>query len=178
VEQSKGEHALKKVLGPFELIMLGVGAIVGTGIFVVTGVAAAYYSGPALLVSFAIAGTACIFAALCYAEFATIVPIAGSAYTYGYASLGEIWAWIIGWDLILEYSVSIAAVAIGWSGYMVNLLAGAGISFPAAFANPPGVPGGIVNLPAILIIGIITGLLILGVRESATVNNAIVLVKL
>jgi len=178
VEQSKGEHALKKVLGPFELIMLGVGAIVGTGIFVVTGVAAAYYSGPALLVSFAIAGTACVFAALCYAEFATIVPIAGSAYTYGYASLGEIWAWIIGWDLILEYSVSIAAVAIGWSGYMVNLLAGAGISFPAAFANPPGVPGGIVNLPAILIIGIITGLLILGVRESATVNNAIVLVKL
>jgi APA family basic amino acid/polyamine antiporter len=178
IEGSRGEHALKKVLGPFELIMLGVGAIVGTGIFVVTGVAAANYSGPALAVSFAIAGTACVFAALCYAEFATLVPIAGSAYTYSYASLGEIWAWIIGWDLILEYSVSIAAVAIGWSGYMVNLLAGVGIRFPAALANPPGVSGGIVNLPAILIIGVITGLLTLGVRESATVNNAIVLVKL
>ncbi|MGE5832465.1 MAG: amino acid permease [Methanomicrobiales archaeon] len=178
VERSKGEHALRKVLGPFELVLLGVGAIVGTGIFVVTGVAAANYSGPALVVSFAIAGTACVFAALCYAEFATMVPIAGSAYTYGYASLGEIWAWIIGWDLILEYSVSIAAVAIGWSGYMVNLLAGAGITFPAALANPPGVSGGIVNLPAILIIGAITGLLILGIRESATVNNVIVLVKL
>jgi basic amino acid/polyamine antiporter, APA family len=178
IEGSKGEHSLKKVLGPFELVMLGVGAIVGTGIFVVTGVAAANYSGPALVVSFSIAGTACVFAALCYAEFATVVPIAGSAYTYSYASLGEIWAWIIGWDLILEYSVSIAAVAIGWSGYMVNLLAGAGITFPAAFANPPGVSGGIVNLPAILIIGIITGLLILGVRESARVNNVIVLVKL
>jgi len=177
IERSKGEHALKKVLGPFELVMLGVGAIVGTGIFVVTGVAAANYSGPALVVSFAIAGSACVFAALCYAEFATMVPIAGSAYTYGYASLGEIWAWIIGWDLILEYSVSIAAVAIGWSGYLVNLLAGAGITFPAAFANAPGA-GGVVNLPAILIIGIITGLLILGVRESARVNNAIVLVKL
>ena len=178
IERSRGEHALKKVLGPFELVLLGVGAIVGTGIFVVTGVAAANYSGPALVVSFAIAGTACVFAALCYAEFATMVPIAGSAYTYGYASLGEIWAWIIGWDLILEYSVSIAAVAIGWSGYMVNLLAGVGIPFPAALANPPGVSGGIVNLPAILIIGAITGLLILGVRESATVNNVIVLVKL
>ena len=178
IEGSKGEHALRKVLGPFELIMLGVGAIIGTGIFVVTGVAAANYSGPALVVSFAIAGTACVFAALCYAEFATIVPIAGSAYTYGYASLGEIWAWIIGWDLILEYSVAIAAVAIGWSGYMVNLLEGAGIRFPASLANPPGVAGGIVNLPAILIIGIITGLLILGVWESARVNNAIVLVKL
>ena len=158
--------------------MLGVGAIVGTGIFVVTGVAAANYSGPALVVSFAIAGSACALAALCYAEFATVVPIAGSAYTYSYASLGEIWAWIIGWDLILEYSVAIAAVAIGWSGYMVNLLEGAGIQFPASLANPPGVAGGIVNLPAILIIGIITGLLILGVRESARVNNVIVLVKL
>ena len=178
IEGSRGEHSLKKVLGPFELIMLGVGAIVGTGIFVVTGVAAANYSGPALVVSFMIAGSACVLAALCYAEFATTVPIAGSAYTYGYASLGEIWAWIIGWDLILEYSVSIAAVAIGWSGYMVNLLAGIGIQFPATFANPPGVAGGIVNLPAILIIGVITGLLILGIRESARVNNIIVLVKL
>jgi APA family basic amino acid/polyamine antiporter len=178
VEGSKGEHALRKVLGPFELVLLGVGAIVGTGIFVVTGVAAANYSGPALVVSFAIAGTACALAALSYAELATLVPVSGSAYTYSYAALGEIWAWIIGWDLILEYSVSIAAVAIGWSGYLVNLLAGAGIRFPAALANPPGVAGGIVNLPAILIIGAITGLLILGVKESARVNNVIVLVKL
>jgi APA family basic amino acid/polyamine antiporter len=178
IEQSRGEHALKKVLGPFELVMLGVGAIVGTGIFVVTGVAAANYSGPALVVSFAISGTACVLAALCYAEFATMVPVAGSAYTYSYASLGEIWAWIIGWDLILEYSVAIAAVAIGWSGYVVSLLAAAGITLPAALVNPPGVAGGLVNLPAILIIAAITGLLILGVRESAAVNNVIVLVKL
>ena len=178
IEGSKGEHSLKKVLGPVELILLGVGAIIGTGIFVVTGVAAADYSGPALVVSFAISGSACALAALCYAEFATTVPIAGSAYTYSYASLGEIWAWIIGWDLILEYSVSIAAVAIGWSGYMVTLLQGAGIQFPASLANPPGVAGGIVNLPAILIIGIITGLLILGIQESARVNNVIVAVKL
>jgi basic amino acid/polyamine antiporter, APA family len=115
MECTGGVHGLKKVLSPFELTLLGIGAIIGTGIFVITGVVAANYSGPALVVSFIISGIVCAFAALSYAEFAAMVPVAGSAYTYGYASLGEIWAWIIGWDLILEYSVSIAAVAVGWS---------------------------------------------------------------
>ncbi len=172
-----GEHALKRVLSPFELVLFGIGAVVGTGIFVITGVAAANYSGPALVVSFIISGIVCLFAALCYAEFAAMVPVAGSAYTYSYASLGEIWAWIIGWDLFLEYSVAIAAVAIGWSGYVVNLLREIGITLPAALVNPPGVEGGLINLPAILIIAAITGLLILGVKESARVNTVIVMIK-
>jgi basic amino acid/polyamine antiporter, APA family len=116
LECCAGEHTLKRVLGPFELVLFGIGAIIGTGIFVITGVAAANYAGPALVLSFMISGIVCLLAALAYAEFATMVPIAGSAYSYSYASLGEIWAWIIGWDLILEYSVSVAAVAVGWSG--------------------------------------------------------------
>jgi len=178
LKEAEGEHALKKVLGPVELVLFGVGAIIGTGIFVITGIAAANYSGPALVVSFIIAGLVCTAAALCYAEFATMVPIAGSAYTYSYASLGEMWAWIIGWDLILEYSVSVAAVAIGWSGYLANVLGATGLVLPAAFINPPGTSGGLVNLPAILIIGIITVLLCIGVRESARVNTVIVAIKL
>ncbi|HZD43768.1 MAG TPA: amino acid permease [Methanomicrobiales archaeon] len=178
MESTGGEHALKRVLSPIELILLGVGAIVGTGIFVITGVAAAKYSGPALVLSFIFAGVACLFAALCYAEFAAMVPVAGSAYTYGYASLGEIWAWIIGWDLILEYSVAIATVAVGWSGYIVNLFTEVGIALPAALINPPGVEGGVINLPVILIIAAITALLIVGVKASATVNNVIVAIKL
>ena len=178
LECSKGEYGLKKVLTPFELTLLGVGAIIGTGIFVITGVVAADYSGPALVVSFSISGIICAFAALSYAEFAAMVPVAGSAYTYCYASLGEIWAWIIGWDLILEYSVSSAAVAVGWSGYMTSLLNGAGINLPPAFINPPGLNGGLINLPAILIILLITLLLIIGIKESARVNNAIVLIKI
>ncbi len=177
LREAEGEHRLKKVLGPVELILFGVGAIIGTGIFVITGIAAANYSGPALVVSFIIAGLVCAAAALCYAEFATIVPIAGSAYTYSYASLGELWAWIIGWDLILEYSVSIAAVAIGWSGYMAALLKEAGVLLPPEFTNPPGLHGGIVNIPAILIIVLITVLLCIGVKESARVNTAIVAIK-
>jgi APA family basic amino acid/polyamine antiporter len=172
------EGGLSKVLGPVDLILLGIGAIVGTGIFVITGVAAAYYSGPALLLSFVIAGAVCTVAALCYAEFATMVPVAGSAYTYGYAALGEIWAWIIGWDLILEYSVAIAAVAIGWSGYVVDIVHEAGIILPAAFIHPPGVPGGMINLPAVVIIATITALLIRGVRESVRFNMVIVTIKL
>ena len=178
MECTGGENALKKVLSPLDLTLMGIGAIIGTGIFVITGVVAANYSGPALVISFIISGTVCAFAALCYAEFASMVPVAGSAYTYGYASLGEIWAWIIGWDLILEYSVSIAAVAIGWSGYMTSLAAGIGITVPAAIVNPPGVAGGIVNLPAIIIILLITCVLVIGVKESARVNTVIVLVKL
>ncbi len=177
VESTGGEHALKRVLNPFELVLFGIGAVVGTGIFVITGVAAANFAGPALVVSFVISGIVCLFAALCYAEFAAMVPVAGSAYTYSYVSLGEIWAWIIGWDLFLEYSVAVAAVAIGWSGYVVNLLRELGITLPAALVNPPGVAGGLINLPAVLIIAAITALLILGVKESARVNAVIVVIK-
>jgi len=179
--QSKGDEngkSLKKVLGAFELTMLGIGAIIGTGIFVLTGIAAANYSGPALIISFIISGAACAFAGLCYAEFAAMVPVAGSAYTYGYAALGEIWAWIIGWDLLLEYAVAVAAVAIGWSGYMVSLLESAGIHLPPALINAPGIQGGMINLPAILIIAAITALLTRGVSESAKFNNVIVGIKL
>lgn len=130
------------------------------------------------MVSFIISGLACAFAALCYAEFAAMVPAAGSAYTYGYAALGEFWAWIIGWDLILEYMVAVAAVAIGWSGYVVNLLSQIGIDLPKAFTTAPGTsPESIINLPAILIIAAITGLLCLGIKQSAWVNNIIVLIK-
>jgi APA family basic amino acid/polyamine antiporter len=177
-KSTEGEHALKKVLGPLELMFFGVGAIIGTGIFVITGVVAANYAGPALAVSFVLSGTACLFAALCYAEFAAMVPVAGSAYTYSYASLGELWAWIIGWDLILEYSVSISVVAIGWSGYMASFLTDAGLPLSEALVNPPGVDGGVINIPAILIITLITVLLISGVKGSARVNSAIVAVKI
>ena len=178
IARTMEEGGLKKVLGPLELVLLGIGAIVGTGIFVITGVVAAYYSGPAIILAFVFSGLVCILAALCYAEFAAMVPVAGSAYTYSYASLGEIWAWIIGWDLILEYSVAIAAVAIGWSGYMTEFFHVAGFELPTALTNPPGVNGGIINLPSILIIALITSLLILGVKESARVNNVIVAIKI
>jgi APA family basic amino acid/polyamine antiporter len=133
-----GEHALKRVLGPLSLTTLGVGAIIGAGIFVLTGLAAAQYAGPAIILSFVLAGVACVFAALCYSEFASMIPIAGSAYTYGYATLGEIFAWIIGWDLILEYSVGSATVAVGWSGYVVSFLRGLGIVVPPAITAAPG----------------------------------------
>jgi basic amino acid/polyamine antiporter, APA family len=172
-----GEHQLKRVLGPLELVLFGVGAIIGTGIFVITGIAAANYAGPALIISFIIAGIVCFFAALSYSEFAAMVPIAGSAYSYSYASLGEIFAWIIGWDLILEYSVAISAVAIGWSGYVTNLLSDLGVVLPRMLVNPPGYNGGVINLPAMIIIGLITVVLIIGVKESARVNNVIVTIK-
>jgi APA family basic amino acid/polyamine antiporter len=178
MEHCQGDHALQRVLSPFELILLGIGAVVGTGIFVITGVAAANYSGPAIILSFIISGIICILAALCYAEFAAMVPVAGSAYTYCYASLGEIWAWIIGWDLILEYAVSISAVAIGWSAYVVNLLGNAGFNLPPQLVNPPGVSGGLVNLPAVMIILFITAMLVIGMRESARLNSIIVLVNI
>lgn len=177
ISETKGKDSLNKALGPLELTLLGVGAIVGTGIFVLTGVAAANYSGPALILSFIISGLACAFAALCYAEFAAIVPVAGSAYTYSYAALGEFWAWTIGWDLILEYMVAIGAVAVGWSAYAVHLLQVVNINLPKAITSSP-FEGGIVNLPAVLIILAITCLLILGVKESSTANNIIVAIKL
>lgn len=178
MKHCQGDHALLRVLRPYELMLLGIGAVVGTGIFVITGVAAASYAGPAIILSFVISGIICILAALCYAEFSAMVPVAGSAYTYCYASLGEIWAWIIGWDLILEYAVSISAVAIGWSAYVVNLLADIGVNLPPYLVNPPGVSGGMVNLPAAMIILLITAMLVIGMRESAKLNSIIVLINI
>ena len=181
-----GEHSLKRVLGPVNLITLGIGAIIGTGIFVLTGQAAAQYAGPAIVLSMVLAGLASALAGLCYAEFASSVPIAGSAYTYGYATLGEFFAWIIGWDLILEYALGAATVAVGWSGYVVSFLHDFGIQFPAAFSAAPGTVvtmadgssvTAILNLPAVLIAAAVTCLLIIGIKESADVNSAIVIVK-
>jgi len=187
-EASSESSGLKRVLGPWHLIFLGVGAIVGAGIFVITGHAAAQYAGPAVTLSFLLAGLTCAFAGLCYAEFASLIPIAGSAYTYAYSTLGEIFAWIIGWDLILEYSLGATTVAIGWSGYVVSFLKGIGIDFPAALAQAPyafdpqtGVwarTGAYLNLPAALIIGLITWVLVRGIRESATINSVIVFLKI
>jgi APA family basic amino acid/polyamine antiporter len=180
---------LKRVLGPWHLIFLGVGAIVGAGIFVITGHAAAQYAGPAVTLSFMLAGLTCAFAGLCYAEFASLIPIAGSAYTYAYSTLGEIFAWIIGWDLILEYSLGATTVAIGWSGYMVSFLeTNLGIRFPPALADAPyafnpqngawAKTGALFNLPAALIIAVITIVLVYGIKESARVNSVIVFLKI
>ncbi|MBI4476218.1 MAG: amino acid permease, partial [Acidobacteria bacterium] len=136
--QATDAHSLKRVLGPLNLTTLGIGAIIGAGIFVLTGLAAAQYAGPGIVLSFVAAGIACAFAGLCYSEFASMIPIAGSAYTYGYATLGEFFAWIIGWDLILEYSVGAATVSVGWSGYVVSFLRGLGIVVPPALTAAPG----------------------------------------
>lgn len=177
-QSDQSEHGLKRTLGPISLTAMGIGAIVGTGIFVLTGVAAAKYAGPGLMISFVIAGIVSGLAALCYAEFASSVPISGSAYTYSYATLGELIAWIIGWDLILEYAVGAAAVSIGWSGYVTDLLKSAfGFVLPAGLTASP-FSGGIINLPAVIIILVVTGLLILGTSESSKVNNVIVTIKL
>ncbi len=177
-QSDDSEHGLKRTLTAFSITLLGIGAIVGTGIFVLTGVAAAKYAGPGLIISFIVAGIVSGLAAICYAEFASTVPIAGSAYTYSYATLGELIAWIIGWDLILEYAVGAAAVSIGWSGYITDLLKSAfGITIPKTLTSSP-FSGGIINLPAVLIILLITGLLILGTSESTRINNVIVIIKL
>ncbi|MGK5506888.1 amino acid permease [Brevibacillus formosus] len=174
----KKESSLKKSLGAFDLTMLGIGAILGTGIFVLTGVAAALHAGPALVLSFVIAALACVFAALCYAEFASTVPVSGSAYTYSYAAFGEFVAWMIGWDLILEYGVACAAVASGWSGYAQGLLAGFNIHLPHALTSAfDASKGTIIDLPAVLIIVIITALLMKGTKESASLNTIMVLIK-
>src|SRR5918999_803998 len=174
-----GGKALKRSLSAFDLTLLGIGAIIGTGIFVLTGTAAANQAGPAIMMSYLAAGLACGFAALCYAEFASMVPIAGSAYTYAYASLGEVVAWLIGWDLILEYAVGSMTVAIGWSGYMQRLLSGVGIVLPTWMSAAPSVntPGAIINLPAAIIVLFIMILLVVGVRESARFNAAMVAIK-
>jgi APA family basic amino acid/polyamine antiporter len=179
-------HTLSRSLGRFNLTMLGVGTIIGAGIFVLTGQAAAQYAGPAIILSFVISGIACAFSALCYAEMAAMIPVAGSAYTYTYATLGELFAWIIGWDLLLEYLFGAGMVAVGWSGYMVSALSDIGVIFPAALCNAPlrddpklgwVLTGAIINLPAVLVVLFLMGLLILGVRESARFNNIIVAVK-
>src|SRR5215510_6604295 len=177
-----GDHSLKRVLGPLNLTTLGIGAIIGTGIFVLTGEAAAQHAGPAIVLSMILAGTASALAGLCYAEFASTVPIAGSAYTYGYATLGEFVAWIIGWDLILEYALGAATVAVGWSGYLVSILHDFGIQFPAALSAAPGTlvtladgstVTAIFNLPAVIITVLVSTLLVIGIQESARVNAVI-----
>src|SRR5438067_7854691 len=133
--EGEGEHGLRRALGPLNLLTLGIGAIIGAGIFVITGQAAAQFAGPAIVISFILAGIACAFAGLCYAEFAAMIPISGSAYTYGYATLGELFAWIIGWDLILEYLFAASTVAVGWSGYTTQFLKDLGAVIPSAFTS-------------------------------------------
>ncbi len=173
------DSGLKKCLSAFDLTLLGIGAIIGTGIFVLTGVAAATQAGPAVVLSFVVAGVACTFAALAYSELASSVGGCGSAYGYSYAAFGELMAWIIGWDLILEYGVSVAAVAVGWSGYFNNAMTAIGAPLPPELMNGPwAATPGIVNLPAAAIILILMGLLIAGVKESAKLNATMVFVKI
>lgn len=179
IAHSKKPGGLAKVLGPFDLVLMGIGAIVGTGIFVLTGTGA-LTAGPALSLSFVVAAVACCFAALCYAEFASTVPVAGSIYTYSYATLGELAAWMIGWDLLLEYGLAAAAVSVGWSGYFQSLLSGFGIALPVALTAAPGALPGVttfINLPALVIMLALTAMLGWGVRESARLNNIMVAIK-
>jgi APA family basic amino acid/polyamine antiporter len=194
------DKSLKRALGPVNLTALGIGAIIGAGIFVLTGQAAAQYAGPAIVYSFILSGIACAFAGLCYAEFASMIPLSGSAYTYGYATLGEFIAWIIGWNLILEYLFAASTVAVGWSGYVVSFLKDLGITIPAAFTSAPydhltpagahwwnlwqlfvngwTSTGAVLNVPAMLIVAAITILLVIGIKESVNFNNVIVALKL
>jgi basic amino acid/polyamine antiporter, APA family len=188
LEEMEGENRLRRVLGPVQLSSLGIGAIIGTGIFVLTGVAAHDKTGPALMLSFVVSGLACVFAALCYAEFASMVPVAGSAYTYAYATLGELLAWIVGWDLVLEYAVASAAVAHGWSHYFQDFIGIFGVKLPMVFRNAPfdfdpatgtlSATGTMLDLPALGIAAIMTVILVIGIRESASFNAAMVAVKL
>jgi APA family basic amino acid/polyamine antiporter len=184
----EGHGTLRRVLGPVNLMLLGIGGIIGAGIFVLTGTAAAQFAGPAIVLSFVLAGLGCLFAGLCYAELASMIPVAGSAYTYAYATLGEIVAWIIGWDLILEYLFGAATVAVGWSGYVTAFLSELGIHLSPTWTQAPwtlegthhlvaNAGGGILNVPAVLIVVFMTGLLVLGIHESSKFNNVIVFVK-
>src|SRR5215218_6153815 len=170
------KSTLRRSLGRLNLTALGVGSIIGTGIFVLTGTAASQNAGPALVISMIFAGIACAFAGLCYAEFAAMIPVAGSAYTYAYATMGELMAWIIGWDLVLEYALSTATVAVGWSGYFLSLLGDFGIHISPAFSAAPGetvaianglTTQGVFNLPAALIVLFVAALLVYGIRQSA-----------
>ncbi|HXQ77278.1 MAG TPA: amino acid permease, partial [Gemmatimonadaceae bacterium] len=186
--ESEG-HTLRRALGALNLTTLGIGAIIGAGIFVLTGTAAAQYAGPAIVISFIVSGLGCLFAGLCYSEFASMIPVAGSAYTYAYATLGEFIAWIIGWDLMLEYLFGASTVAVGWSGYFTAFMDQIGIHMPTAFTSAPYAyadapkydpvthaltqaqgfthTGAVVNLPAIILIGLMTTLLVIGIKESA-----------
>jgi basic amino acid/polyamine antiporter, APA family len=196
--EATGDRALKRALGAVNLTMLGIGAIIGAGIFVLTGIAAALHAGPGVTLSFIFAATACGLAGLCYAEMASTVPVAGSAYTYSYATMGEFAAWIIGWDLVLEYSMGAATVGVGWSGYLVSLLDYFGLHLPAAVTSAPlrwctspdvanavagcaqqgwNRTGSLFNLPAMVIVLLATAILVIGIRESAKVNNLIVVLK-
>jgi APA family basic amino acid/polyamine antiporter len=188
LKKSGAAHGLRPVLGPLQLTSLGVGAIIGAGIFVIIGIVAKDKAGAATMLSFVVAGTACAFAALCYAEFASMVPVAGSAYTYAYATLGELFAWIIGWDLLLEYGVGAASVAHGWSHYFTDFLALLGFHLPAALTNAPFdydpavgklvTTGALIDLPALLIAALLTAVLVVGIRASAAFNFIMVVVKL
>jgi APA family basic amino acid/polyamine antiporter len=174
--QETGSHTLKRTLGAGGLVALGIGAIIGAGLFSITGMAAANHAGPAITISFVIAALGCLFAGLCYAEFASMIPVAGSAYTYSYATMGEFLAWIIGWDLVLEYAVGAATVGISWSRYLIIFLEGFNVHLPTALTLGPW-DGGIINLPAVFIIVLMSLLLIKGTKESAFVNGIIVALK-
>ena len=185
-EQADSNHnTLKRHLSALNLTLLGVGCVIGAGIFVLTGSAAALYAGPAVALSFIISAFGCLLAGLCYAEFASMIPVSGSAYTYGYATMGEFIAWIIGWDLILEYLFGSATVAVGWSGYVTSFLADFGLALPASICQSPFIynttgwhlSGSIINFPAIFIVALMTTLLVIGIKESAKFNNIIVLIK-
>ncbi|MBP9854831.1 MAG: amino acid permease [Candidatus Omnitrophica bacterium] len=185
-DTQSGEHSLKRTLGPVSLIALGIGAIIGAGLFSLTGIAAAENAGPAVVLSFMVAAMGCAFAGMCYSELASMIPVAGSAYTYAYVTMGELVAWIIGWDLVLEYAVAAAVVAVSWSRYVVSFLKGFGIDFPAQLAACPfdqitlanGMEGvGMINLPAIFIIIMLSILLMMGIQQSSQVNSAIVVLK-
>lgn len=185
-EPDEAEHSLRRSLGPIALIALGIGAVIGAGIFTITGKAAADHTGPGIVLSFIIAAIGCGFAGLCYSEFATMIPVAGSAYTYAYATMGELLAWIIGWDLVLEYAIGAATVSVSWSGHVLDLLRRFGIDLPVQFAASPfelirasdgTMVHGIANFPAILVIVLITTVLIIGIKESASVNTLIVILK-
>lgn len=175
--QEIGSHTLKRTLGAWGLIALGIGAIIGAGLFSITGMAAANHAGPAITISFVVAALGCLFAGLCYAEFASMIPVAGSAYTYSYATMGEFIAWIIGWDLVLEYAVGAATVGISWSRYLVKFLEGFGVALPHDLTVGPW-DGGIINLPAVFIIVLMSLLLMKGTKESAWVNAVIVALKI
>jgi APA family basic amino acid/polyamine antiporter len=187
VRQAEQAASLPKVLGPLSIVFMGIGAIIGAGIFVLTGTAAALYAGPAVILSFVLAGIACAFVGLCYAELAAMMPVSGSTYTYTYTSLGQLAAWLVGWNLILEYSIGGAAVAVGWSGYLDGTLAMIGINLSPRLTNSTGTvvtladgssATAIANLPAVAIVAVLTLLLVGGTRESARVNNLMVALKL
>ncbi len=186
-DASESEKGLKRTLSSTSLVALGIGAIIGAGLFSLTGIAAAENAGPAVTISFVLAGIGCAFAGLCYAEFASMIPVAGSAYTYSYATMGEFMAWIIGWDLVLEYALGAATVGVSWSRYFLEFMSGLGIHFPTALvcgpfesvnlANGTVIPPGIINLPAVIIVTLLSLLLMRGTKGSSTINNVLVVVK-